>query len=509
MKFFKLLFSKIFVSALALLLQVAILLTVIIMFEQYIFAFQIASIVFGIFVFLDLVGKKESPEFKLPWLFLLIVLPIFGTVIYCLFGRSRMSYRQYGYMAETVCRCKKYLELTSDENDKMRAFLGDKAGFETYLRTTSFTRGYLGSKAEYFNDGKPFFAELIKELEKAERFIFMEYFVVDYGKLWDEIHEILKRKVGEGVEVRLMYDDIGSAGLLKGNYFKKLREEGINCYKFNSVRPVVSGVHNNRDHRKITVVDGRVGFTGGANIADEYINGKTLYGYWKDSGIKISGPAVGNLTALFLQLFDATAKSFSDYGKYLDIGYETFEDGGYVHPFGDGPKPFYAELVGSNNFINILNTAHDYVYISTPYLIPDYTLLSALRNAAQRGVDVRIVTPHIPDKKIIQNMTRSNYKTLLEAGVKIYEYTPGFNHAKEVVADGETAFVGTINFDYRSLVHHYECGAVLYKSPCIKDIEEEFEETFKVSGEVTPENFKMRLLPAILNGILNLFSPMF
>lgn len=502
-------FSKIFVSALALLLQVALLLVVIFVFEQYILAFQIASAVFGVIVFLDLVEKRESPEFKLPWLFLLLIAPFFGITIYCLFGRSRMSYKYYKHMAETVCRCKKYFELSSDENGEIRAFLGNKTGMETYLRTTSFTRGYLDNKVEYFKNGALFFEDLKKELEKAENFIFMEYFVIAHGRMWNEIHEILKRKVREGVEVRLMYDDIGCAGLLKSNYYKKLRKEGINCLKFNPFRPVVSGIHNNRDHRKITVIDGKTGFTSGANIADEYINEKVLYGVWKDSAIKICGSAVKNLTLLFLQLFDTSAKSFSDYGRYLNVGYETYEGSGYVHPFGDGPKPFYVELVGSNNFINIINSANRYVYISTPYLIPDYNLLSALRNAALRGVDVRIITPHVPDKRIIFNMTRSNYKTLLEAGVKIFEYTPGFIHAKEMIADGETAFVGTINLDYRSLVHHYECGAVLYKAPCVKDIEEGFNETFKVSEEVTKENFKMKFFPALLNGLLNLFSPMF
>lgn len=211
---------------------------------------------------------------------------------------------------------------------------------------------------------------------------------------------------------------------------------------------------------------------------------------------------------LFLQLFDAMRKSFSDFEKYLGTDYESFDEEGYIHPFGDGPKPFYSELVGSNNFINIINSAEKYVWISTPYLIPDYNLLSALRSAAYRGVDVRIITPGIPDKKIIFNMTRSNYKYLLQAGVKIYEYSPGFIHAKEMLADGVTAFVGTVNLDYRSLVHHYECGAVLYKTPCISEIEEGFEETLQASREITDDNFKMNFFASLLNGILNLFSPM-
>ena len=326
--------------------------------------------------------------------------------------------------------------------------------------------------------------------------------------MWDGIHEILKQKAAAGVEVRVMYDDIGCAGLLPGSYYKKLKKEGIDCVKFNPFRPVVSGIHNNRDHRKITVIDGKVGYTGGVNLADEYINETSRFGHWKDTALKIQGSAVSNLTVLFLQLFDAMRKSFSDFEKYLGTDYESFDEDGYIHPFGDGPKPFYSELVGSNNFINIINSAEKYVWISTPYLIPDYNLLSALRSAAYRGVDVRIITPGIPDKKIIFNMTRSNYKYLLQAGVKIYEYSPGFIHAKEMLADGVTAFVGTVNLDYRSLVHHYECGAVLYKTPCISEIEEGFEETLQASREITDDNFKMNFFASLLNGILDLFSPM-
>ena len=244
------------------------------------------------------------------------------------------------------------------------------------------------------------------------------------------------------------------------------------------------------------------------NIADEYINKKKRFGYWKDTAVKIQGSAVGNFTAMFLQMFDASAKSFSDYSKYLDIEYERFEEEGYIHPFGDGPKPFYKELVGSNNYINIINSAKEYVYVTTPYLIPDYNLVCALRNAAYRGVDVKIITPSIPDKKIIFNMSRSNYNYLLEAGVKIYEYSPGFIHAKQMVADGNAAFVGTVNLDYRSLVHHYECGAVFCNSPCIADIKADFDKILSLSYEITCDNFKMSFFGALLNAVLNLFSPM-
>ena len=508
MKILKLLFSKIFISFLALFIQFAVFFTVLFVFEQYVALLQLVGFIFGLLVVFGIIGKKEPPEFKAPWLVIILSLPFFGLVIYSMFANSKMPTRQYKKMVEISYRCKKYSELTADDNCELYETLGDMAGLENYLRRNAFSRGHLHNRVDYFKSGEEFYADFLEELEKAEKFIFMEYFIIERGKMWNGILDILTRKAGEGVEVRFMYDDIGSAGLVRSNYYKKLRKLGINCIKFNRFLPVLSGIHNNRDHRKITVIDGRCAYTGGMNLADEYINEKVRFGHWKDTAIKVQGSAVGNFTAMFLQLFDASAKTYSDYAKYLDIDYERFEDGGYIHPFGDGPRPFYKELVGSSNYVNIINSAKNYVYVSTPYLIPDYTLISALRNAAFRGVDVRIITPHIPDKKMVFNMTRSNYKYLLESGVKIYEYTPGFIHAKGMVADGETAFVGTINLDYRSIVHHYECGAVMYKTPCIADIKRDFDETIAVSQEITFANFKMSLFASIMNAVFNLFSPL-
>lgn len=508
MKLLKLLFSKIFIFALVLLIQLTAVLSVLVFYESYFVWFQIFNAVFGLLVFLAIISKKESPEFKLPWIFIVLVVPFFGIIIYCMFANSRMPMKQFKSMIEITCRCKRYSEITPAENAKIKDELKNYYGTESYLRRNSFSRGHLNNRVTYFKTGEDFYADLLAELKKAERFIFMEYFIIDRGGMWEGIRQILNEKVAAGVEVRVMYDDIGTAGLLKSNYFKKLRKAGINCVKFNPFRPVISGIHNNRDHRKITVIDGKVAYTGGINIADEYINAKNRFGHWKDTAIKIQGSAAGNLTALFLQMFDTASKTFSDYGRYLDIKYEVFDDGGYINAFGDGPKPFYTELVGANTFINLINGATDYIYISTPYLIPDYNTLSALRNAAFRGVDVRIITPSIPDKKIIFNMTRSNYAHLLKSGVKIYEYTPGFIHAKGMIADGKAAFVGTINLDYRSLVHHYECGAVMYGVPCIKEIKADFDDTLAVSREITESNFKMGFWNSLLNAVLNLFSPM-
>lgn len=508
MKLFKMLFSKLFISFLVLLLQLGLVFYVFLVFRQYLLTFQIVSTVFSLLIFLYVVNKKEAPEFKLPWLVILFVMPLFGTVIYVMFANSGMSSAHYRAIVEISCKCKKYSELSVGENVHMDVFLGEYKGLETFLRKSSFSRGYMDSRVGYFSCGEDFYKDLLSELRRAEKFIFMEYFIIDYGSMWNGIHEILLSKAAQGVEVRIMYDDIGSAGLVSTDYYKRLRKEGINCVKFNPFRPVLSGIHNNRDHRKITVIDGRCAYTGGINLADEYINAKQRFGHWKDSAVRIDGPAVGNLTAMFLQLFDMAAKQQSDYEKYLGIEYDKYDEEGYVHPFGDGPKPFYTEYSGENNFINMINSAKSYVYITTPYLICDHNLTSALRNAAMRGVDVRIITPHIPDKKIIFNMTRSNYSYLWSAGVKIYEYMPGFIHSKNVVADGRLAFVGTVNFDYRSFVHHYECGVLMCGTPCIADIKADFENTLAVSRQMTADNFKMNPVTALGCAFLNIFSPM-
>ena len=251
-----------------------------------------------------------------------------------------------------------------------------------------------------------------------------------------------------------------------------------------------------------------MGYTGGVNIGDEYINEKPRLGHWKDSGIKIEGPAVANLTAMFLPLFDVTSKEDLSYEKYFPKDLPTFADDGVLHVFGDGPNPYYTEQIGENNFINMIAAAKRYVWITTPYLIIDFNLSTALKNAALRGVDVRIVTPHIPDKKFVFDMTRSTYRQLMKAGVKIYEYTPGFMHAKNVVVDDVLAFVGTINFDYRSLTHHFECGAVMYRTPCIADMVADFNEVFGKSQQIDPKTFKMSKLATFSTLVLQLFAPM-
>lgn len=508
MKLLKHLLSKFFIVALLLFLQVALIVAIFFLLNALFTPLLIVSLILSILVILYIINKDDQPEFKVPWLILIFMIPLFGVTCYILFANPRLSKKQTRQIILIHSRAKKYFIPKQENVERLKNEYPDFCGTDHYLNRNAFLCGHFNNRVTYFKSGEDFFPDFLAGLESAKEFIFIEYFIMSRGKMWDAVYEVLKRKVKEGVEVRIMYDDIGNAGLQKTEYYRTLRKEGINCWKFNSFHPIVSGVFNYRDHRKITVIDGRVGYTGGLNIADEYINLDHRLGYWKDTAIKIEGSAVANLTMLFLQLFDLTSKSVSDYEKYIGRDYEVFDDGGYIHPFGDGPKPYYKELVGENNFINMINSAREYVYITTPYLIMDYSLTSAIKNAAYRGVDVRIITPHVPDKKIIFNITRSKFPALMKAGVRIYEYTPGFMHAKSVVVDGECAFVGTINFDYRSLVHHFECGAVMYKTPCIEDIKDDLEHAMNLSLEVTPENYKQNRLVRIINSLLAVLTPM-
>lgn len=508
LRFLKQLFSKYFTVALLLVLQVALICVFFYLLNVLFTPFIIIEIIIGFLVILFIINKDEQPEFKVPWLILILTVPLFGVVCYLLFANPKLNKKQYKRLFTIHEKTQVYVTPTEEQTQRLKDQYPDFYGIDRYLNKSSYLSGHFDSKVTYFKCGEEFFPDLISQLEQAEKFIFMEYFILAEGKIWDSIHEILKRKVEQGVEVRILYDDIGTSGLQKTEYYRTLRKEGIKCYKFHSFRPFVSGVYNYRDHRKITVIDGKVGYTGGINVGDEYANIIHKYGYWKDTAIKIEGSAVANLTAMFLQLYDLTSKETSDYSAYLDCDYQRFDDGGYVFPFGDGPKPYYEELIGENNFINMINSAKRYVYITTPYLITDHTLTTAIKNAAYRGVDVRIVVPHIPDKKIIFNITRSKFPTLMKAGVKIYEYTPGFIHAKSVVVDDEIAFVGTINFDYRSLVHHFECGAVMYKTPCIKDIKKDLEHTIAISTLVTKDNYKQNGFVRFVNSLLAVLTPM-
>ena len=508
MKFLRILFSKWSISALLLLAQVAAIALLIIYLNEYFYVFQIAAWVIGILVVLVLVNRKENPEYKIPWLFLVLALPLFGTLFYLLFSHTHIRKRDRKLYAKAYEELKPYIEDAAQEEEALNAMAEGDQGLARYLKKASGLGGSTHNDIKYYPVGELMWEDMLEALRGAKKFILMEYFIVDPGQMWDAIHEILVQKAKEGVEVHFMYDDVGTVTMLPSGYYKKLRKEGIDAHKFNPFTPVVSGVFNNRDHRKITVVDGEIAFTGGINLGDEYINRNDRLGHWKDTGIRVKGPGVNTLATLFfINFIPASGKSL-DYSKYMNPNPKRYDQKGVLVPFGDGPRPLYEEQVGEANYLNIIARSKRYFYITTPYLIIDFRFMQALREAAARGVDVRIITPFIPDKKAVFCLTRGSYAALRQAGVQIYEYTPGFVHAKMCLSDDDTAFVGTINMDFRSLTHHFECGALLYGHECVADIKSDFENMFSVSCHID-DSFKLSFGAKLINVLLALFRVLF
>ena len=367
---------------------------------------------------------------------------------------------------------------------------------------------FTDTKQTYFPLGEDMHPQLLADLEKAEKFIYMEYFIIEEGKFWNSILEILKAKAAEGVDVKLVYDDVGCMMTLPGNYHKILKTFGIEATSFSRLRGNADSEFNNRSHRKITVIDGKVGYTGGINLADEYINEIVKHGHWKDTGIRLEGEAVWELTRLFLIDFGINVKKMPKIPTELFPKQSDVHEDGYLIPFGDGPRPLFDRRVGKSVIQNMLSNAVRYVYMTSPYLIIDNELCQSIENAALRGVDVRIIVPHIPDKKIVFAMTRSFYLRLMAAGVKIYEYEPGFIHAKSYLADDDIAMIGTINLDYRSLVHHFENGVWMYRCEAIKQLKSDIESTFEKTIFITPEMLKTNIVKRFINAVVRIFAPM-
>ncbi len=440
-----------------------------------------------------IINSRSDPTVKLTWCFVVALVPVVGIPLY-IFIKLDVGHRT---VQKSVSRCiaetMPYFPIhpKSEAEDLTRALKNtdpDAASIAVYLRDRAAFPPYVNTDVEYFPVGEKKFEAMVRELEAAEKFIFMEYFIVSPGRMWDTILEILTRKAKSGVEVRFMYDGTCAFGDLPYSYPKELEARGIKCKMFAPVRPFVSTHYNNRDHRKIMVVDGRVAFTGGVNLADEYINEKLRFGHWKDTAIMVRGEAVRSFTLMFLQMWQSSESAGGCFfEQYLPAPEDIrVEASGVVIPYGDSPMD--NERVGEEVYLHLINTARDYVHIMTPYLILDGETVMALTSAAKRGVDVRIILPHIPDKKYAFWLAKSHYKELLEAGVKLYEYTPGFIHAKVFLQDDKMGVVGTINLDYRSLYHHFECAALLCGVPALSDIKADFADTLAKSHRVTRED---------------------
>ncbi len=454
-------------------------------------------------------NRDHIPETKLPWLLTIAMLNVLGVAIYIVFSHNRPTKKQRA-LYSTLRQNARPLEISPFTKEERREKIGSWIDVsDSLMAVNPSALVFANTKTEYFPSGEQFATRFLNDLEKAKKYIFIEYFIIAKGQFWSAVLSVLERKVKEGVEVRLMYDDIGSMGRVHVNYHKTLRKKGIACQKFNHFVPVLSNVHNNRDHRKIVVIDGAIGYTGGLNLADEYVNLTHPYGHWKDTAIRLEGEGVKNFIVMFLKLYNFNRRTVEDFSPYLGGEYQTFENEGYVQPYGDGPRPLYGTHTGEDVYINLLNGAQKYAYIMTPYLIIDYNMRETLVLAARRGVDVRIITPHIPDKKVPYALTRANYLALIKGGVKIYEYTPGFIHAKSMLVDDEVGVVGTINLDYRSFIHHFEDAVLLYGTKSLLSLKEDFKACFEISKLQSQEDAKKSVLWRGLCKFAAIFAPMF
>jgi len=527
-KFCRIVFSRYAVSAVFILADIALLLLIGIKLAEYSILFTVLFAVIDALVILSLINRDVNPEYKVSWLVIVMLLPGFGALLYVLFYSRRLSRREAASMRKILGS----LAHAAEEGDGALSGLSELAAesaaaagqAEAIMRDDPLAEVYTGTCAEYFSSGEKLYERLLRDVAEAERYIFLEYFIVSPGEMWDGIHSLLKEKVKAGVDVRMLYDDVGCMASLPFDFDKHLRAEGISCYRFSKVTPRLGAVHNNRDHRKIAIIDGEVAYTGGINIADEYINKKMRFGHWKDGGVRIFGDAVRGFVKLFLSSYDLTAADTSDYSYFLeyrdvaslqtiapcasDTHHPVSEFSGFYIPFGCGPMPIYKSSVAKSAIVGIINRAERYVYITTPYLIIDFDLTEALRGAAKRGVDVRIITPRVPDKKTVKIMTKSSYPYLTAAGVRIFEYAPGFIHEKTLVCDDEYAIVGTINMDYRSLVHHFECGVWIYGAPVIEKIREGVADTLALCCEIDKRAAELTLSERITRALVRIFAPL-
>lgn len=508
-KLLKFLFSRMFIVGILILVQAVTLGLVIWKLSEYFVYVYAAFALLSILVVLYILNRKDNPSYKLAWVIPILLFPVFGGLFYLAFGGNQLTKKMKKNAQDIV---ENTVTLTKqDESIIDELKLQDKsiANQARYIADYSMYAIYKNTTTEYLSPGEAYFERLKAELMKAKHFIFMEYFIVEEGIMWNNLVDIMAQKVKEGVEVRVMYDDAGTIQTLPYKYHERLESLGIKTLVFNEIQPTLNMRINNRDHRKITVVDGYIGFTGGINLADEYINKVQKFGHWKDAGLVLKGDAVWNLTVMFLQAWDFNKGILEDYENYRPHTYykEVFESDGYVQPYGDSPLD--GEIVGENVYLNIINKAKDYVYITTPYLIVDNEVITALTLAAKSGVDVRIITPHIEDKWYVHIVTRAYYQQLIEAGVKIYEYTPGFIHSKTFVSDDEVGVVGTINLDYRSLYLHFECGVWMYKTKSVYQIKEDYLETLEACTPITLEQcHAVAWYTRLIRSVLRVLAPL-
>lgn len=500
-------FSRFWIMSILVVLQFIVLFVAVFQYGEYRQHYDIVKNIFVALMVLYVLNCEMNSSAKITWLVLVMLFPVFGALLFW-FTQLEIGHRmQKARLDYLISSTKTSIQQDKEVLQKISEESPDTESLVHYLARSGCYPIYDKTDVKYFPSGEAKFEELLKQLKEAKDFIFLEYFIVEEGIMWGQVLEILAAKAAEGVDVRVMYDGTCESSLLPFDYPKRLEKLGIKCKVFAPVTPFLSTHYNYRDHRKIVVIDGQVAFTGGVNLADEYINEKLRFGHWKDTAIMLRGEAVRSFTLMFLQMWNVNEKS-PEFYKFINVPVTEVKDAkGYVAPYGDCPLD--DDKTGERVYMDILNRANKYVHIMTPYLIIDGEMETALRFAAKRGVDVKIILPGIPDKKTAFALAKTHYKHLLEAGVKIYEYTPGFVHAKVFTSDDCKAVVGTINLDYRSLYHHYECATYMYQTECIVDIEQDFEETLEKCTRITKESIKKEKLGTKLVGwILKVVAPL-
>ncbi len=498
--------------AFSVLIQVIWMLVLVKRFNEYDTWISMCTSTIALVVVLRLYAGNMNAAIKMPWIILILIWPIMGVSLYVLLGRTDITKG----MRKHFEKIDKELDakIWQDTDTLKQLEIQDLAIANQcrYIWNYGKYPVYRDTDVEYYAEAVDGFEAQKEAMKQAKKFIFMEYHAIEDAIAFGTMREILEAKAKEGVEVRIVYDDIGSVGFINTDFIKRMEAAGIQCRVFNQVKPVLDMFMNNRDHRKITVIDGKVGFTGGYNLADEYFNITHPYGQWKDTGIKLTGKAVYSFTVMFLEMWNSIKKTDENYDNYLITKTDILEKEagsltGFVQPYADSPLD--DEYVSENVYLNMIKNAKKYIYFMTPYLIISDEMNRELGLAAKRGVDVRIMTPGIPDKKMVYRVTRSYYAGLVKEGVSVYEYTPGFCHGKQCVVDDEAAIIGTINLDFRSLYHHFENGVLLYDCQAVKDMKKDFDLTFPQCREVT-EQYKSGRSAFLFTWqcVLRLFAPL-
>lgn len=509
-----LIYSKLLMIIILLLIQFALFAIFCLKLEPYTKYFIGGSIALSLLFATYLVNSPGKNEFKISWLIPVLILPVFGISLYFMYKLNFGGFSLNKKLQKIKQNSKNFF-LDSPENKKALSIYPKVEDISTYLMKTGNFPPFTNTSTEYFSAGEYMFPQILKDLKSAQKFIFLEYFIIEPSTIWDNVLQILKEKVQNGVEVRLMYDSLGSIAFSTNAYIDYLNSLGIKAQIFKKFVPIFDTGLNNRDHRKILVIDGKIAYTGGINISDEYINlNHKRFDYWKDTGIKIKGPAVRSFTSMFLETWNIQIPQkeknnfvLEDFSKYIETSFPEVPQSGVVIPYGD--DAYNNEDIAENVYNYILSKSHDYVHIMTPYIIIDNSLMNSLIFAAKRGVEVSLIVPSHYDHYITFCVGRKFIKTLIQNGVHVYGFDPGFIHAKVFVSDGNRGTVGSVNLDYRSLDHHFECGLYMYKTNVISDMEKDFQETKKRCTEITMDIYKKYPLhQRVLGWFFKIFAPL-